>query len=106
MKLGGTIQEIKKMTHNDNEPGPGGDYGETAVFTFCRKVDFGQKSVFIKKKNKFAKRLIFIWENGTFLSARLWLEHGVQPEVVFFGPKNSEFCPKSEWHQAPCNLIG
>ena len=34
-----------QMTHNDNGPGPGRNYGETAVITFCRKgFFFGQKS--------------------------------------------------------------
>ena len=28
------------MTHNDNRPGPGQNYGETAVFTFGRKAFF------------------------------------------------------------------
>ena len=33
-KLGGTVRTIKKMTQNDNGPGPGRNYGETGVFTF------------------------------------------------------------------------
>ena len=33
----------KKMTHNDNGPGPGRNYGETAIFTFGRKVFFWPK---------------------------------------------------------------
>ena len=36
-KLGGNVRAIKKMTPNDNGPGPGRNYGETAVFTFSRK---------------------------------------------------------------------
>ena len=52
---------------NDNGPGPGRIYGETAVFTFCRKAENGPKIRFFQKKNlNFAKRLIFIWEKGTF----------------------------------------
>ena len=66
-KLVGTIRFTKKMTHNDNGPGPGRIYGETAVFTFCRKAENGPKIRFFPKKSpKFAKRLIFIWEKGTF----------------------------------------
>ena len=30
----GTLRAIKKMTQNDNRPGPGRNYGETGVFTF------------------------------------------------------------------------
>ena len=33
-KLGGTVRAIKKMTQNDNGPGPGRNYEETDVFTF------------------------------------------------------------------------
>ena len=33
-KLGGTVRAIKKMTQNDNGPGLGRNYGESAVFTF------------------------------------------------------------------------
>ena len=33
-KLGGTVRAIKKMTQNDNGPGLGRIYRETAVFTF------------------------------------------------------------------------
>ena len=66
-KLVGTIRFTKKMTHNDNGAGPGRIYGETAVFTFCRKAENGPKIRFFPKKIlKFAKRLIFIWEKGTF----------------------------------------
>ena len=63
------------MTHYDNGPGPGQNYGETAVFTFGRKAFFGQKSVFFSKKKhlQFANKLIFIWENGNFLIAQLFL---------------------------------
>ena len=37
-KLGGTVWAIKKMTHYDNGPGPGRNYGETTAFMFVRKV--------------------------------------------------------------------
>ena len=40
-KLGGTVGAIKKMTQNDNGPGPGRNYGETAIFTFGLKAFFG-----------------------------------------------------------------
>ena len=81
-KLVGTIRVTKKMTHNDNGAGPGRIYGETAVFTFCRKAENGPKIIFFPKKlPKFAKRLIFIGEKGTFsfpqllpVVARTWLE--------------------------------
>ena len=43
---------IKKMTHNDNGPGPGRNYRETAVFTFSRKVGFWLKIHFIQKTPK------------------------------------------------------
>ena len=80
-KLVGTIRVTKKMTHNDNGAGPGRIYGETVVFTFCRKAENGPKIRFFPKKNpKFAKRLIFIWEKGTLffwqlcpVVARTWL---------------------------------
>ena len=49
-KLGGTVQATKKITHNDKGPGPGRDYGETAVFTFCRKAEIGPNIRFILKK--------------------------------------------------------
>ena len=41
--LGGTVRAIKKMTHNNNRPGPGQNYGETVVFIFGRKVFFFSK---------------------------------------------------------------
>ena len=92
-KLVGTIRFTKKMTHNDNGAGPGRIYGETAVFTFCRKAENGPKIRFFPKKiPKFAKRLIFIWEKGTFffwqlcpVVARTWL--GVKSEGFFLAPK-------------------
>ena len=40
MKLCGAVRAIKKMTHNDNRPGPGRNYGVTAVFTLCREAVF------------------------------------------------------------------
>ena len=37
------------MTHNDNGPGPGRNYEETAVFTFSRNVVFWPKMRFSQK---------------------------------------------------------
>ena len=51
MKLGGTVQVIKKMTQKDNGPSPGRNYGETGVFTFGRKVVFGLKMGFTPKNH-------------------------------------------------------
>ena len=42
-KLGGTVRAIKKMTQKDNGPGPGRNYGETAIFTLSPKVIFWHK---------------------------------------------------------------
>ena len=50
-KLGGTVWAIKKMTQKDNGPGPGLNYGETAVLTFGRKVVFGLKMGFNPKNH-------------------------------------------------------
>ena len=41
-----TVRAIKTMTQNDNGPGPGRNCGETAVFTFSRKVFFLAKNAF------------------------------------------------------------
>ena len=49
-KLDGIVRAIRKMTHNDNGSGPGQNYGETAVFTFGRKVVFWPKILFFPKK--------------------------------------------------------
>ena len=81
-KLVGTIRVTKKMTHIDNGPGPGRNYGETAAFTFCRKVENGPKIRFSPKNHpKKDKRLLFIGGKGTFsfaqlcpVVARTWLE--------------------------------
>ena len=103
-KLVGTIRVTKKMTHTDNGPGPGRNYGETAAFTFCRKVENGPKIRFSPKNHpKKDKRLLFIGGKGTFsfaqlcpVVARTWLElesgfffGGFRPENPFFhmGPR-------------------
>ena len=98
-KLGGTVQAIKKMTHNDNGPCPGRNYRKTAVFTFGQKVFFGPKMHFIPNKHpKFLKELIFILQKGTFsfaqlfpVVARTWLE---LRSLCFLGPKISVFSLK------------
>ena len=51
-KIGGTVQAIIKMTHNCNRPGPGWNYGETAIFTFCRNAENWLKICFKKKTPK------------------------------------------------------
>ena len=48
-KLVGTIRVTKKMTNFDYGDGPGRNYGETAVFTFCRKAENGPKIRFFQK---------------------------------------------------------
>ena len=40
-----------KMTHIDNGPDPGRNYGETALLMFCRKTVFWPKIRFFCKKN-------------------------------------------------------
>ena len=50
-KLDGTVRAIKKMTQNDNGLGPGRNHGETAAFTFGRKVVFGLKMGFTPKNH-------------------------------------------------------
>ena len=94
-KLVGTIRVTKKITHFDYGDGPGRNYGETAVFTFCLKAENGTEIRFFPT---LAKRLIFIGEKGTFsfpqllpVVARTWL--GVK-SGVFFGPKNPDSGPK------------
>ena len=66
------------MTHNDNRPGPGRNCGETVKNSFFQKG----------KDPKFAKRLVFILEKGTFLFAQLfpvvartWLELRRMPQM-------------------------
>ena len=49
-KLGGNVQAIKKMTQNDNGPGPGRNYGETAVFMFGRRVFILAKNAFFSQQ--------------------------------------------------------
>ena len=49
-KLGGAVEAINKIIHNDNGPGPCCNYGETAVFMFGRKVFFLAKNAFYPQK--------------------------------------------------------
>ena len=47
LKLGRIVRITKKKTNYEYAGGPGPNYGETAVFAFCRKAEKnGQKSVF------------------------------------------------------------
>ena len=45
------LSSTTKMTHNDNEPGPGRNYGETVVFTFVGKVFGWPKMRLSQRKN-------------------------------------------------------
>ena len=88
-KLGGTVRTIKKMTQNDNGPGPGRNYGKMAVCV-QPKCFFWLKNEFLPKNHP--KLLIFILEKATFffkqlflVVARTWLESRTE---FFFGPKS------------------
>ena len=48
-KLSGTVWAIKKMTQNDNGPGLGWNFGETAFLRLAEKCFFGQKWVLTQK---------------------------------------------------------
>ena len=78
-----------------------------AVLTFGRKVFFLAKNAFFPKKHpKFAKRLIFILEKGTFLFAQLFpvvartrcpdRSGFFQPEISVFWPKNPIFATRPQ----------
>ena len=75
MKCGGTLRATKKMTHIDNGPGPGWNYGETAVLAFCRNEVFGLKFVLFYL---FGKRVLFSLHHFAWA----WLEHGFDQEVL------------------------
>ena len=68
------------QTQNDKGPGPGQNYGETAVYTFSQKVFFWEKSILSQKNTQnllrdwylFWKRQLF-YLNNFF---RSWPEHG------------------------------
>ena len=49
-KLGGIFRATKKMTHIDNRLGPGWNYRETGVFSFCQKAENGQNIRFPPQK--------------------------------------------------------
>ena len=90
--LVGPTGPSKKMSHNDNRPGPGQKYRQMSIFKFGRKALFGQKSIFFQKVPKICK---FIWEKGTFLFAQLCLvvaRTWLRPRSeVFFWTKNTDF---------------
>ena len=97
----------QKMTHIDNKPGPGiMEKGQS--LRLAEKQKIGLKSIFSNTKHlKSAKRLIFIWEKGTFFFAQLcpvvartWFRirsvffFGFRPKCLFFsdfGPKVCDF---------------
>ena len=68
------------MTHNDNRLGPGQSYGETAAFTFGRKVFLAKNAIFPSKSTQnlpkdwylFGKRVLFCLHNFSWS----WPEHG------------------------------
>ena len=93
MKFGQIVRVTKKIILIDNRGSPKRNYGETALFAFCRKSKNGPKIRFLLNNHpKTAKRLTFIWEKGTFLFSQLcpvvagtWL--GVESECLFSAPK-------------------
>ena len=86
MKLGGTVRAIKKMTHNENRPGP--ELWRNGLFLrsakkcfFWPKMHFSQKNtqiLLIENDIYFGKRVVFSLKNF-FWS---WPEHGV-PKIRF-----------------------
>ena len=86
------------MTNFDYGDGPGRNYGETAVFMFCRKVENGLKIRFFPTKHpKLAESVIFIGEKGTFsfpqlcpVVARTWLE---KKKCIFWARKSVHMGP-------------
>ena len=88
------------MTHNDNGPGPGRNYGETAIFTFGRKVFFfGKKSVFFqKKKPKLCLKTDIYFGKGYFFVCTTFPGRGQilvrVKKCSFFWVRNLGFWPK------------
>ena len=75
--------------------------GETAVFALCPKSQNGPKIHFLptKKMNK-AKRLIFTWDNVTFLFSQLFMLMARTWSAVESGRfRNPDFCPKIHFFQ-------
>ena len=85
----------QKMTHIGNGPGPGRNYGETAVFTVCRSVENTQNPSSIWKK------VTFFFAQLCPVVARPWFRC---KRERFFGPKNSDFGSKIRFHQWPVDF--
>jgi len=102
-KLSGTVQTIKKMTQNDNRPGPGRNHRETAVLRSAEKL-FLAKNAFLPNIY-----LIFILEKSTFffeqlfpIVARTWLEYRsievfLSPKPLFLAKKNPIFAIRTQF---------
>ena len=90
------------------EPVPAGITEKRPFLRFAEKRKTGRKSVFFPKKlPKFAKRLIFIGEKGTFsfpqllpVVARTWL--GPKSELFFLARKIRISARKSVWDPVFC----
>ena len=66
-KLGRIVRITKKMTNYECAGGPGPNYGETAVFAFCRKAEKRPKIRFsLYKHPSNGSSLLIIWEKATF----------------------------------------
>ena len=94
------MRAIQKITQNDN--GHGRNYGKGPFLrlAFWPKIHFYSK----KKHPRFAKRLIFICEKGTFSShnfARSWPGLG----VVFLGLKSRFLAQKSNFCHTTPNFV-
>ena len=83
------------MTHIGNGPGPGRNYGETAVFTICRSVENTQNPSSIWKK------VTFFFAQLCPVVARPWFRC---KRERFFGPKNSDFGSKIRFHPWPVDF--
>ena len=70
-KLGGTIRAIKIMTNNDNGPGPGRNYRETAIFTFGRKAVSGQNCRFFLENTRNLLKGYFFVSTTYFLGPKI-----------------------------------
>ena len=77
-KLVGTIRVTKKMTNFDYGDGPGRNYGETAVFTFCRKAENWLKIRFFssKKLPKICLKTCIYLGKGSFFVCTTFPVHG------------------------------
>ena len=71
-KLGGTVRAIKKLPTMTTDLVPAELRRKGQFYVQPKSRFFALKSVISQKKHpKFAKRLIFIWEKGTFWFAQL-----------------------------------